>query len=369
MTKLVVISTEFPPGPGGIGHHAYSLCNTLHQKGKEITVLTSADFADAKRVEVFDQQQLYPVIRFPRNGWRTYLQRLRITHRETRKNRPDYIILTGKFSLWIGLYLKVFFSGTPTIAILHGSEVNLANRFLRMLTHYSINAADHIVAVSNFTASLLPSFIKNKRNIAIIPNGIETNELSTYLRDKNFTLQGEPALLTVGHVSPRKGQHRVIKALPVILPEYPKAHFHMVGRPIFEPELRLLAKKLGVEGHITFHGVASNHSDLAQYYIAADIFMLLSENQPNGDVEGFGIVALEANYFGLPVIGARFCGVEDAVDPGQSGYLVDGDNTNEISEAIQWCLRNKEELSSQSKVWAQSHEWTKVVEEYLQIIT
>ena len=368
MTKVLVISTEFPPGPGGIGHHAYSLCNALHQQSRTITVLTPADYTDAKSTEAFDQQQPYAVLRFPRKGWRTYFLRLHLTHRAIRDIQPDHIILTGKFSLWIGSYLKLFFPDIPTMAILHGSEVNLPNRLLRRFTHYAINTADQIVAVSKFTASLLPAFIKDNRTIAIIPNGIETDELNTYLTNSEVTLNGTPALLTVGHVSPRKGQHRVIKALPAVLKVYPNAHYHIVGRPIYASQLTALAQQLGVEDHVTFHGVVKNHRDLGNYYAAADIFMLLSENQPNGDVEGFGIVALEANYFGLPVIGAKYCGVEDAVNDGSSGYLVDANNPKEIVEAVSLHDRHKEGLKAGSRIWAEQHNWKEIIVQYLNLL-
>jgi phosphatidylinositol alpha-1,6-mannosyltransferase len=126
-----------------------------------------------------------------------------------------------------------------------------------------------------------------------------------------------------------------------------------------------LARSLGVEGHITFHGVAESHRMLAGYYRNADAFMLLSENQPNGDVEGFGIVALEANFFGLPVIGARFCGVEDAVSDGESGFLVDAEKPEEIDMALQRCIQMNEALEKGSREWAMKHDWNRIVHEFI----
>ncbi len=366
MKKILLISSEFPPGPGGIGYHAYSLCVSLVENGFKIVVMSPADFVSKNEVEAFDKIQKFEIIRYPRIGWQTYFRRFKMTYDYLKNNHIDRVILTGKFSLWQGWLFKWVFKNQKTIAILHGSEVNLKNRFLRKFTHYSINAADTLVSVSNFTKDILPNWIKSKREIHVIPNGIFLGEKIQV--QSEFQLTGFPKLITVGHVSPRKGQHRVIKALPALIQLFPDIQYHIVGRPVTQAKLEKLADELGVKEHIQFHGRILNHSDLPLYYSSADIFMLLSENQSDGDVEGYGIVALEANEHGLPVIGAKFCGVEDAVDNDKSGYLVDGNNVNEICKAVVKCIEEKDRLAAGSKRWAEKHQWKEIVKEYEALI-
>jgi phosphatidylinositol alpha-1,6-mannosyltransferase len=96
--------------------------------------------------------------------------------------------------------------------------------------------------------------------------------------------------------------------------------------------------------------------------------MLLSENQENGDVEGFGIVALEANYFGVPVIGSKGTGVEEAVKDGFSGKIVDASDPNQILEAIGYILKNKEHFEKESKNWARENNWEELGKKYAEII-
>jgi len=360
--KILLISSEFPPGPGGIGYHAYSLCVSLVEIGIEIVVMSSADFVSINEVEAFDKIQKFEIIRYPRIGWRTYFQRFKMTYNYLKNNQIDCIVLTGKFSLWQGWFVKKIFKNQKTLAILHGSEVNLKNGFLRKFTHNSIYAADILVAVSNFTKDILPDWIKSKREIKVIPNGIFLGE--KLIDNELIYLAGFPKLITVGHVSPRKGQHRVIKALPELIKLFPEIQYHIVGRPVNQEKLENLADELGVKKHIQFHGRIKYHSDLSKYYNSADIFMLLSENQSDGDVEGYGIVALEANEHGLPVIGARFCGVEDAVYDGNSGYLVDGNNLEAICNAVVRCIEEKDRLSAGSMQWAEKHQWKEIVKEY-----
>lgn len=365
--KALLISSEFPPGPGGIGQHAYSLAKALVSENFEIVVISPADFVSVEETKDFDFKQNFKIIRYPRIGIKTYVTRFAITYRFLKSNEIDTIILTGKFSLWQGWLLKKIGLRIPQMAVLHGSEVNLPNAILRKFTHRTISTADQIVAVSKFTKSLLPPWILNKRKVEIIPNGIELSKGT-----KNFNavkLKGYPKLITVGHVSPRKGQHRVIHALPVLIKKFPNLKYHIIGRSVNQRAIENLAFKLGVAENIQFHGRIKDHNDLQGYYNDADVFMLLSENQSNGDVEGFGIVALEANLNGLPVVGAKHCGVEDAVSEGSSGYLVDGNNVEEISQAVINAIENREYLSSRSKQWAEVHDWKLIVKQYISLIS
>jgi phosphatidylinositol alpha-1,6-mannosyltransferase len=366
--KLLLISSEFPPGPGGIGHHAYSLSSALIRKGHEVVVLTVTDFVTTEQVKSFDSAHDFKIIRFPRIGWKTYLNRILMTDRTVRAGQFDQILLTGKFSLWLGLYIKWRFKALKTIAIIHGSEVNPEGRWVRMLTHHAIEKSDKIVSVSRFTTSLLPEKIRIKKTIDIIPNGIDTELLSSYPGDTTLKLTGSPRLLTVGHVSPRKGQHRVIASLPKLRTLFPNLHYHIVGRPITQSRLEELAKRLGVDDMITFHGIAATHQSLAAFYQNTDVFMLLSENQPNGDVEGFGIVALEANYFGMPVVGALHCGVEDAVDNRNTGILADGNDITAVCEAVRICVGQHDSMSINARAWANKHDWNEIVDQFQEVL-
>ena len=367
--RLLLISSEFPPGPGGIGQHAFSLANALVEENFEVFVMSPADYATEEEVAHFDSSQAFRIFRFKRSGpLLTYINRIRSIYSCVKKKQIKHVVLTGKFSLWIGLLLKITNSKIITTAILHGSEVNLKKWLLKKLTHVSINSADNIVAVSSFTRSILPEYILKAKEIHIIPNGIKVMDNRRNTFDEKIELVGSPCLLTVGHVTPRKGQHRVVKALPHLVKKYPLIHYHMVGTPNTKKEVEEMALNLKVADYITFHNRIERHEDLAKYYSACDIFMLLSENQRDGDVEGFGIVALEANLYGKPVIGAVNCGIEDAIKNDFSGYLVDGNNPNEIANAVENCLLSKQRLEITTRDWARKHNWKDIAKIYLPIL-
>src|SRR6202008_4276013 len=109
-----------------------------------------------------------------------------------------------------------------------------------------------------------------------------------------------------------KGQHNVTAALPGLIKKYPGIHYHIVGLKADEDAILKLAQELQVIDHITIHGKLNN-DELKAAYKAADIFIMLSEQSASGDVEGFGIAILEANIMGVPAIGSKNSGIEDAI--------------------------------------------------------
>ncbi len=364
---ILLVTSEFPPGPGGIGHHAWFLAKELAKRESiNIEVLCPKDYALEAEVLKFDDESPFIIHRFRRIKGLTYVLRIFKLSKLLLENSYTHFIASGKFALWLIWIQKIFKRKAKTLCILHGSEVNLSNNLLRAFTHTSISKFNTIISVSTFTQNLLPQWIlDNAERLRVIPNGLDKSD---FIFKNNIELKGLPALLTVGHVSPRKGQHRLIKALPLLVEKFPQIHYHIVGRPINQELLKSLAIDLGVESHITFHGSIKRHEDLWDFYRAADIFVLLSENQPNGDVEGFGIVALEANACGTPVLGAKYCGVEEAIKDGKSGVLVNGDRSKEILEGIKYCMDKQDSLKIYCEKWASEHNWDIIGKQFLELI-
>jgi phosphatidylinositol alpha-1,6-mannosyltransferase len=367
--SILLISSEYPPGPGGIGRHAADLSLALANKGYSVDVMASLDYENKHRINQYISILPLKISIFPfkRMGWFTYIYRVRVVLKQLKKKSYERIIVTGMFPLWVGAIVKLIFNNKVHVdSFIHGSEVYPGNPILRLLTHGSLKKADHIWAVSGFTASLLPVGLINKNKLTLLPNGIHSSDWIRYIHSKPFSnWEGYPKLLTVGNVTPRKGQHRVIKALPALIKEFPNIHYHIVGLPTQEKEIRELAENLGVSKHITIHGKFNSKLELARAYRSADLFLMLSENQKNGDVEGFGIAILEANFFGLPAIGAYGCGIEDAIKSEINGELVDGNNPIKIAQMIKNILDHKTKYSSQLSNWVVEHDWNVLIEKFI----
>ncbi len=370
--KILLVSSEFPPGPGGIGNHAFSLAKYLVGEGYEVHVIADTNYTNEVEIIAFDGVLPGGLIvnRVKRIWIFTYFIRVWLLFSLIARHHFKTAIFSGKFSLWLCGLQKFWGFKVASVCVLHGSEVQMRSAFNRKLTDWAISRSDFLVPVSAFTHSLLSSQLQ-KKPYKIIENGIDLKEfqaLDQQRAESSLQLAGEPALLTVGHVNYRKGQHRVIRALPEIVKRFPRAHYHLVGLPSMGKEFMELANRLGVQNHVTIHGRLPHRKDVAQAYSQADCFMLLSENQEDGDVEGFGIVVLEANFFGLPAIGALGCGIADAIEPGYNGYLVDGDNATEITQKLEAILANKESFQQGSRSWAGQHSWEHIVKKYIGVI-
>ena len=137
-------------------------------------------------------------------------------------------------------------------------------------------------------------------------------------------------LLTVARLVPRKGHKVSIAAFAKICGEIPSAHYLIVGTGPEEEKLRAMVKEAGIENRVTFAGFVSGE-DLPDIYNVCDVMLMANRQEENGDVEGFGIVFLEANAAGKPVIGGRSGGAVEAVVDGVTGFLVNPDDADELA--------------------------------------
>lgn len=361
---MLIISSEFPPGPGGIGQHTASLLKVLPEK-QRINLLTNQDYCKREEAESFNKKQLKA-----RQSLHLFVSRSKKLYSLRRfgqaiclvfRTRPKRVIVSGRFPLWLGGGLKLLFPKLRIEGFVHGTEITPKGNWEDKVNRWSLHKLDRIYPVSSFTASFLPNEITEEK-IQIIPNGLDQKWLdrASQSSKNNILVKGAPRLLTVGNVTFRKGQHRVIKALPAILQLFPDAHYHIVGLPTKKAEMESLANSLGVGEAITFHGRVERER-LYDFYYHSDIFLMLSENQSNGDVEGFGIAILEANAFGVPAIGALGCGIEDAIHS-DSGRLVDGNDANQIAAAIKHLLTEKESFRKDARAWAEQHRWELIIQ-------
>lgn len=362
LKKTLIVSSEFPPEPGGIGNHAYNLAKYLQQNNFEITVVSDQRLRNNKIERDYDKNLSFKVIRTKLRKYRAFMYVIRVFQifKEIRKN--DIIIATGKFSLLIVSFSTLFYK-KKNIAIIHGSEVNFKKRILKKAIDTSLRKFHRIIAVSNYTKSLIDNL--GLLNIKVICNGFELDK-STIVNDTK-KIKGYPSLITVGSVSQRKGQQNIIYALPEIIRKYPNVHYHIVGKPIEKAKNIKIANELNVSDYITFYGIVSEKEKI-DLLSRSNIFMMLSENTLEGDVEGFGIALLEANYLGIPSIGAKNCGIEDAIQNNKSGILVNNKNKDEIVRAIETILEDYPNYVIRSKKWALSFTWDKVIKKYIKTL-
>ncbi len=227
------------------------------------------------------------------------------------------------------------------VALTHGHEVWWAKLWPFSSAISSIgNSVDHLTYLGEFTKSEIAKALstKAKSRLVKIAPGIDTDHFapdsgSIQLR-RELGLIDKKVIVSVGRLVHRKGQDFLIQSLPAILEKHPTAHILMVGEGPYRKDLTKMVEKLKLSQSVTFIG-RIQYKDLPRYICAGDIFAMPSRSRLAGlEVEGLGIVYLEASSCALPVVAGRSGGAPDAVEEGITGFSVDGTSTAEISSAI-----------------------------------
>lgn len=367
--KIIFICSEFPPGPGGIGNHACNLANEI-VKHLPIDVLTVSDYTNKNSSRKFDKRQPFYIHRFQRYKYslQTYFFRIIQIIKHINKNNYSHCILSGYFSLLMFTIIKLFNNEIIFIAVLHGSELVQSSLIKNFFLKQNLNNINIIITVSNYTKKLLPKKKINKQKVFVIPNGVNEALLNVnYNNTINEKMIGTPCLVTLGSITNRKGQINLINVLSEVIKKYPKVHYHCVGLPIEKKKITERVKQLKLKPYVTIHGFISNEK-LDSIFHQTDILIMLSQNKIRNDVEGFGIAILEANLFGVPAIGSINTGIEDAIVNRKTGMLVNPYSINEILDAIEHIMKNREKLSINAVKWANQHTWGNISKRYLNVI-
>lgn len=239
-----------------------------------------------------------------------------------------------------------------TVALTHGHEVWWAKVFPFTVAIRRIGSSvDTLTYLGEFTQRAISRSLTaaaRKAMVKIAP-GIDVDHFtpvdSTQLR-KELNLEGKKVIVSVGRLVHRKGQDHLIEAMPQILESVPDAHLLMVGKG---PYLEHLAKLVAInklENHVSFIG-RIQYAELPRFICAGDIFAMPSRSRLAGlEVEGLGIVYLEASSCGLPVIAGSSGGAPDAVIDGVTGFVVDGTDNEQIAKAAIELLNNPEKAKA-----------------------
>jgi phosphatidylinositol alpha-1,6-mannosyltransferase len=226
------------------------------------------------------------------------------------------------------------------IALTHGHEVWWSKVFPFTLAMKSISRqVNHLTYLGEFTRHAISKSVTKtaSQSMVKIAPGIDTDHFSPQdaraLRNE-LGLTEKKVIVSVGRLVHRKGQDVLIEALPAIIEKVPEAHILMIGEGPYRGYLETRAKSLGIEDKITFIG-RIQYADLPRYICAGDLFVMPSRSRLAGlEVEGLGIVYLEASACGLPVIAGDSGGAPDAVLEGETGLVVDGTQKIEVAAAV-----------------------------------
>ena len=348
--KILLVTNDFGPRAGGIETFVIGLLERI--KGHEVTVFTSQQ----GDTSVYDQQWLDKFgVRVIRDQSKILLPTWRVTRAAQKivaAKNIDVVVFGAAAPLAL-MSPSLRKSGVKKIiALTHGHEVWWARIFPFNFAIKRIGkSVDHLTYLGEFTRQAIskPLSRKSATEMVKIAPGIDTAHFipqpDAMQKRKELGLQDKKIIISVGRLVHRKGQDNLIQAMPAVLKKIPNAHLLLVGEGPYKKHLEKLVMKSSLEQNVTFAGRIM-YDRLPSYLSAADLFAMPSRSRFFGlEVEGLGIVYLEASACGIPVVAGNSGGAPDAVLEGVTGLCVDGTNIEQITGAIVEICRDAERAS------------------------
>lgn len=364
MDKTLIVTNDFPPRPGGIQAFLHNMA--LRLDPDRIVVYASTwkrGPEGAEATAAFDAEQPFTVVR---DRTTMLLPTPRVTRRATQLLRTH-----GCSSVWFGAAAPLGLMAPALrragarrlVATTHGHEAGWAQLpASRQLLRRIGESTDTITYLGEYTRSRIAAALTPAAadRMVQLPPGVDEK---TFHPDSGgdavrarLGLTDRPVVVCVSRLVPRKGQDTLILAMPAILAEVPDAVLLIVGGGPYADELRKLAAETGVQDSVRFTGPVP-WAELPAHYGAGDVFAMPCRTRRGGlDVEGLGIVYLEASATGLPVVAGDSGGAPDAVLDGETGWVVRGGSAEESAERIVALLGDAElrrRMGERGRAWVE----------------
>ncbi|MFD0371577.1 glycosyltransferase family 4 protein [Streptomyces sp. NPDC059071] len=350
MHKTLIVTNDFPPRPGGIQAFLHNMA--LRLDPERIVVYASTWKRSREGIEAtaaFDAEQPFTVVR---DRTTMLLPTPRVTARATALLREH-----GCESVWFGAAAPLGLMAPALrragarrlVATTHGHEAGWAQLpAARQLLRRIGEGTDTLTYLGEYTRSRIATALGPAAagRMVQLPPGVDEKTFhpdsgGAEVRER-LGLSDRPVVVCVSRLVPRKGQDTLILAMPEILRRVPDAVLLIVGGGPYEQDLRKLAVRTGVAASVRFTG-AVPWSELPAHYGAGDVFAMPCRTRRGGlDVEGLGIVYLEASATGLPVVAGDSGGAPDAVLDGETGWVVRGGVPEESADRIATLLLDPE---------------------------
>ncbi len=340
-SRTLIVTNDFPPRQGGIQSFVHAVA--IRQPPGSVGVYAS-NYAGAAE---FDAEQPFPVTRHPTG--------LLVPTPQARGRVIAAAREFGATSVWFGAAAPLGLLAPALrsagvhrfVATTHGHEAGwamlpLARQALRRIG----TECDVVTYLGDYTRRRMAGALGPRATLRQLTPGVDVDTFHPGLDGAavraRYGLADRPVVVCVSRLVPRKGQDVLIRALPAIRREIPDAALLIVGRGRYHDRLRALAERGGVAEHVVLTGGVAE-SELPAHFAAGDVFAMPCRTRRLGlDVEGLGIVYLEASAVGLPVVAGRSGGAPDAVRDGATGLLVDGRDVDDVAAKVVRLLADPE---------------------------
>ncbi|UXA04964.1 GDP-mannose-dependent alpha-(1-6)-phosphatidylinositol monomannoside mannosyltransferase [Mycobacterium sp. SMC-2] len=360
MSRVLLVTNDFPPRRGGIQSYLSDFVGRLVDAGAHSVTVYAPQWKGAAAFDDAAQAAGYRVVRHPG----TLMLPGPAVDARMRRLIADNDIDTVWFGAAAPLALlaqRARQAGAArVVASTHGHEVGwsmlpVARSVLRRIG----DTTDVVTFVSRYTRDRFASAFGPNASLEYLPPGVNTDRFhpdpaaGAALRER-YRLGERPTVVCVSRLVPRKGQDTLIKALPSIRQRVDGAALVIVGGGPYLESLRRLARQCGVAEHVTFTGGVPS-AELPAHHALADVFAMPCRTRGGGlDVEGLGIVFLEASATGKPVIAGDSGGAPEAVQHNKTGLVVDGRSLTAVVGAVAELLNDRERAAAMG---AAGREW------------
>lgn len=318
--RVLVITPDFPPRPGGIQQVTHKLVSHLVDTTTQVLTL------DAAGSQPWDAAHGHRVQRVSagRDHRRAILRLNAAAFTCARRFRPDVVLAMHIVAAPAAAAIRCT-QGIPVVTYVHAKEVAARPRLAR----FALRHSDRVVAVSRYTTDLAERAGADMARVTVIPPGVDWRELPQTRR------LSTPSIVTVARLENEyKGHDVMVRALPLVRAKLPSAQWVVVGDGSRRRQIEQMAAAYAVADAIKLTGSVSDEAR-DQWLDRAHVFAMPSRLPADGGAgEGFGIVYLEAGVHGLPVVAGRVGGALDAVVDGATGLLVDPTDHVQVADAI-----------------------------------
>ncbi|ADG79281.1 Glycosyl transferase group 1 OS=Tsukamurella paurometabola (strain ATCC 8368 / DSM / CCUG 35730/ CIP 100753 / JCM 10117 / KCTC 9821 / NBRC 16120 / NCIMB 702349 / NCTC 13040) OX=521096 GN=Tpau_2681 PE=4 SV=1 [Tsukamurella paurometabola] len=347
MPRTLLVTNDFPPRPGGIQTYLQAFVSQL--PADELVVYASR----WKGSEEYDAAQPYEVVRHPTS--------LLVPSPDALGRARDLVRSHDIETVWFGAAAPLALLAAPleaagaqhSVACTHGHEVGWSmlppsRACLRRIG----DTTDVITYVSKYTRGRFAAAFGAQAALEHLPPGVDTDVFKpdaaarSELRARYGLGDDEPVVLCLSRLVPRKGQDMLIRALPKIRAQVPGAKLVIVGGGPYSQTLHKLVRSTDVEEAVIFTGGVSA-GELAAHHNLGDVFAMPCRTRGAGlDVEGLGIVFLEASATGKPVVAGDSGGAPETVWEGESGHVVPGRDVDAIADAVAGLLADPDRAAA-----------------------
>jgi phosphatidyl-myo-inositol dimannoside synthase len=344
--RVLVITNDFPPRVGGVQQYVWNLVRNLPPEQVAVLAPNWPGWRE------HDSEQLFAVHRWPGSFLWPSGELLGRALSAARDHRAEVVLFGHGFPAAM-LGPPMAGRGYPYVVLTHGAEVWLA-RLPGTSAALSrvFGGARRVTAVSRHTRDALRPLVPPSVELIILYPGVDESRFAPDVDGSSVRhrhgLSDRELVLCASRLVPRKGQDVLIQSMDIVRELVPGAALLLVGEGPHRANLEDLARS-SPPGSVVFAGHVPDE-DLPAYYSACDVFAMPCRSRWGGlEVEGFGIVYLEAAAAGKPVVAGRSGGAEEAVVDQETGLLVEGLEPKAVALAVASLLRTKEEATRMGK--------------------